>query len=260
MRPRIVNPDHRLHVVALTLFPDMFPGPLQYSIAGKSAGDGIWQLDAVNLRDYAADKHRTVDDTPFGGGPGMVIRADVIDAAITDVRKRPGFDAAPVIYFTPRGETFTQTMAKKMAGLKAMILLCGRYEGIDERVIEKHNMMEISIGDFVLSGGELPAITMLDAVIRLLPGAIGCSGSLAEESFENNLLEAPHYTRPADWQGRTIPEILLSGHHEKISDWRRQMAETITRNRRPDLWEKYKQVPSSEFLVPSTGKNKLGTR
>ncbi len=230
-----------LRIAALTLFPDMFPGPLSHSIAAKSAADGIWQLNAIDLRRFADDKHKTVDDTPFGGGAGMVLKPDVVDCAIDHVRNVMGFQDAPVIYFTPRGRVFDQTLAQNLATRSEMILLCGRYEGVDERVIEKHNMIEISLGDFVLSGGEIPALAMIDAVVRLLPGAIGSSDSLACESFEQGLLEAPHYTKPADWQGRKVPEILLSGHHQKIADWRRQMAQITTEKRRPDLWRRYQQ-------------------
>ncbi len=239
MRKSAIQTTPKLRVAVLTLFPDMFPGPLDHSIAAKARADNIWAIDVIDMRDFAQGKHRTVDDTPFGGGAGMVIRADVIDAAIQSVHARQGFENAPVIYFTPRGKTFCQKMAREFSTQGNMILLCGRYEGIDERVIEKHRMVEISMGDFILSGGEIPALTLLDAVIRLLPGTVGAPQSLVEESFETGLLEAPHYTKPAEWQGMPVPEILLSGHHQKIADWRKDMAKSMTQQRRPDLWEKY---------------------
>lgn len=245
MRERVLNPTHVLHVAVLTLFPEMFPGPLQHSLAGKAAEDKIWRLDVMNLRDFATDKHKTVDDTPFGGGPGMVMRADVIDAAIQNLRARAEYRDAPVVYFTPRGKTLDQSVAKKLAQRHSVIMLCGRYEGIDQRVIDQHNMVEISMGDFVLSGGELPALMTLDAVIRLLPGVLGASETLSEESFENNLLEYPHYTRPAEWNGIKVPDVLLSGHHQKITDWRKAQSESITRERRKDLWDRYQQVSAA---------------
>ncbi len=230
----------KLQVAVLSLFPEMFPGPLAHSIAAKAASDNIWAIESINLRDFATDKHRTVDDTPFGGGPGMVIKADVIDAAIESLRARDEYKTAKVIYFTPRGKKFDQAMAKDLSAQQNLILLCGRYEGIDQRAIDKHQMIEISMGDFILSGGELPAMMVLDAVIRLLPGTVGDAQSVLEESFESGLLEAPHYTKPADWQGMVVPDVLLSGHHQKIADWRKQMAESATRERRPDLWQQYK--------------------
>lgn len=219
----------------LTIFPDMFPGPLGQSLAGRALADGLWEMRTTGIRDFAADKHGTVDDSPFGGGPGMVMRADVLDAALESVSDAPG----PVLYLTPRGRTFDQGRAAALAEGPGVTVLCGRFEGIDERVIEARGFEEVSIGDFVLSGGELAALTMIDACVRLLPGVIGDENSLVEESFAQGLLEYPQYTRPAEWCGRAVPDVLLSGHHEKIRAWRLAQAERITRERRPDLWERY---------------------
>jgi tRNA (guanine37-N1)-methyltransferase len=210
----------------------MFPGPLGESLAGKAATDGLWSLRTVNIRDFAPDRHATVDDSPFGGGPGMVMRPDVVHAALESVKDTAG----PVIYLTPRGRLLDQAMVRRLAEGPGMTVLCGRYEGVDERVIEAHAAIEISLGDFVLSGGEPAAIALIDACVRLLPGVMGDEASLEEESFQSGLLEYPHYTRPAEWLGRRVPEVLLSGHHEKIRAWRREQAERVTRERRPDLW------------------------
>jgi len=218
----------------LTLFPEMFPGPLGCSLAGKALEDGLWALEAVNIRDFATDRHQTVDDTPFGGGAGMVMRPDVVDAALSGVAP-----VGPVLYLTPRGAPLTQARVRDFAAGPGVTLLCGRYEGIDERFLEKHAVSEVSLGDFVLSGGEVAAIAVIDACVRLLPGVLGAESSLDEESFEGGLLEYPHYTRPADWDGRPVPEVLLSGHHERIRDWRRAESERVTRERRPDLWQRY---------------------
>lgn len=219
-------------VRVLTIFPEMFPGPLGESLAGKAAADGLWSLRTVNIRDFAADRHATVDDSPFGGGPGMVMRPDVVHAALESVAGAPG----PVIYLTPRGRPLDQETVRGLARGAGITVLCGRYEGVDERVLEAHAVVEISLGDFVLSGGEPAAIALIDACVRLLPGVMGAEASLEEESFQAGLLEYPHYTRPAEWQGRRVPEVLLSGHHEKIRAWRREQAECVTRKRRPDLW------------------------
>ena len=224
----------------LTLYPEMFPGPLGCSLAGKALEGGIWALETVNVRDFARDKHATVDDAPFGGGPGMVMRPDVIDAALNAVQP-----AGPAIYLSPRGLTLDQARVKALASAPAVTLLCGRFEGIDERVLEAHRLEEISLGDFVLSGGEPAAIALIDACVRLLPGVVGAARSLAEESFEAGLLEYPHYTRPREWQGRAVPEPLLSGHHDRIREWRQDAAETITRERRPDLWARRRDRTSS---------------
>lgn len=218
----------------LTLFPEMFPGPLGLSLAGRALAAGLWSLDARNIRDHAAGRHRTVDDTPFGGGAGMVLRPDVIDAALAAVE-----DGRPLVCLTPRGLPLTQGRVRRYAEGPGVVLLCGRYEGIDQRVIEARGLEEVSIGDYVLSGGELGAMVLLDASVRLLPGVMGAAESAEEESFGAGLLEYPHYTRPAEWQGRRVPEVLLSGHHGAVAAWRRDEAERITSERRPDLWAAY---------------------
>ena len=221
----------------LTLFPEMFPGPLGLSLAGQGLEAGAWALETVDIRDFAADKHRTVDDAPFGGGPGMVMRPDVVSDAIDAAA---GADPSlALIYLTPRGRPLTQARVRELAQGPGMVLLCGRYEGLDERVLDAHGLDEISLGDFVLSGGEAAAIAVIDACVRLLPGVVGAPESLIDESFEKGLLEYPQYTRPQDWQGRTVPDVLVSGHHEKVKAWRRDQAEAITRERRPDLWSRY---------------------
>jgi tRNA (guanine37-N1)-methyltransferase len=221
----------------LTLFPEMFPGPLGVSLAGRALEAGIWRLEAVDIRSFATDRHRSVDDTPAGGGPGMVMRADVVAAAVDAVR--PAGDARPLIYLSPRGRPLTQQRVRELAAGPGVALLCGRFEGLDQRVIEARNMEEVSLGDFVLSGGEPAALALLDAVIRLLPGVMGKDASGEEESFESGLLEYPHYTRPQEFEGRGIPPVLTSGDHKKVKEWRRARAEETTRERRPDLWEKF---------------------
>lgn len=221
----------------LTLFPEMFPGPLAHSLAGKALTEGLWSLDAVNIRDFATDRHSTVDDTPFGGGPGMVMRADVIDAAIEDA----AIAGAPLVYLTPRGTPLSQEIAAELADGPGVTLICGRYEGVDQRVLDARDVTEISLGDFVLSGGEPAALALLDACVRLLPGVMGAEASLEEESFARGLLEYPHYTRPAEWCGRKVPDVLLSGHHRNIYAWRMEQAEMITQARRPDLWDRYQK-------------------
>jgi tRNA (guanine37-N1)-methyltransferase len=215
----------------LTLFPEMFPGPLGVSLAGKALKEGIWTLETVDIRTFARDKHATVDDAPFGGGPGRVMRPDIVDAALAAA----GSKTRP-IYLTPRGARLDQARVRALAAEPEITLLCGRFEGVDERVLEARGLEQLSLGDFVLSGGEPAAIALIDACVRLLPGVVGSGASLAEESFEGGLLEYPHYTRPEIWQGRRVPELLLSGHHERIRSWRREAAERITRERRPDLW------------------------
>ena len=215
----------------LTLFPEMFPGPLGASLAGRALGAGIWSLAAHDIRAHAPDRHRRVDDTPFGGGAGMVLRADVVDAAVAAVD-----DGRPCIYLTPRGRPLTQDRVRQIAAGQGVVLLCGRYEGVDERVIAARGLEEISVGDYVLSGGEPAALVLLDACIRLLPGVMGAAESAAEESFAGGLLEYPHYTRPAVWNGHDVPAVLLSGDHAAVAAWRMAEAERMTRERRPDLW------------------------
>jgi tRNA (guanine37-N1)-methyltransferase len=224
----------------LTIFPEMFPGPLGLSLAGKALAEGKWDIAIIDIRDFAADKHRTVDDTPAGGGAGMVMRPDIAAVAI-DAARAAMPEGAPTIYLSPRGTPFTQARARKLAAGPGAILLCGRFEGVDERVLEARNVEEISIGDYVLSGGELAAQVLIDACVRLLPGVAGNEGSLAEESFASGLLEYPHYTRPRDFEGRAIPDVLLSGDHAKIAKWRRAEAERTTQERRPDLLAKPKK-------------------
>ncbi len=219
----------------LTLFPEMFPGVLGESLAGKALEKGLWGLEVLDIRDFARDKHRSVDDTPFGGGAGMVMRPDVVDDALAAAADRPG----PVIYLSPRGRLLNQALVRELVAEPGAVLLCGRYEGVDQRVLEARQVREVSVGDYVLSGGEPAALVLLDALIRLLPGVMGNEVSPDEESFERGLLEYPHYTRPADWQGRAVPEVLTSGHHDKIRQWRQAQAEEITRARRPDLWADY---------------------
>ncbi len=226
----------------ITLFPEMFPGPLGVSLVGQALRDGLWSLDTVNIRDFGIDKHHSVDDTPFGGGPGMVMRADVIDSAIRAAKADA--EDLPVLVTSPRGRPLSQSRVRELAAGPGLCVVCGRFEGIDQRVIDEHDLEEISIGDFVLSGGEPAAIALLDACVRLLPGAIGKSESLDEESFEQGLLEYPHYTRPQAWNGRSVPDVLLSGHHEKIKAWRLAEAKAITEHRRPDLWDRYQRKNS----------------
>ena len=221
----------------LTIFPDMFPGPLGVSLVGQALSRGLWSCAPVDIRAYAEDKHASVDDVPFGGGPGMVMRPDVVGRAIDAARAGNG--DLPLVYMTPRGAPLSQERARRLAEGPGVIAVCGRFEGIDQRVMEAYPGEEISLGDFVLSGGELPVMAMIDACVRLLPGVIGAEASLEEESFETGLLEYPQYTRPRDWCGRSVPDVLLSGHHEKVRAWRLAQAEEITRQRRPDLWERY---------------------
>ncbi|WP_188445526.1 tRNA (guanosine(37)-N1)-methyltransferase TrmD [Sphingomonas psychrolutea] len=218
----------------LTLYPDMFPGPLGLSLAGRALVEGRWSLDARNIRDFATDKHSTVDGTPAGGGAGMVLRADILAAAIDSVPAD-----RPILAMTPRGAPLTQARVRALADGPGVTILCGRFEGFDERIFAAREIEEVSIGDYILSGGEMGALVLLDACIRLLPGVMGAASSGVDESFETGLLEYPHYTRPFEWEGRTIPEVLRSGDHARISAWRKSMAETETRLRRPDLWERH---------------------
>lgn len=232
---------------ALTLFPEMFPGPLGHSLAGRALERGDWSLEARDIRAHATDRHRTVDDTPFGGGAGMVMRPDIADAALAAVA-----DERPAIVLTPRGAPLTQRTVHRLADGPGVVLLCGRFEGIDQRVIEARGLQEVSVGDYVLSGGEPAAILLLDACVRLLPGVMGAAESAEQESFADGLLEYPHYTRPAEWQGRRVPDVLLSGHHAAVAAWRRAEAERITRERRPDLWAAHASAMQDRPVATST--------
>src|SRR6195256_2618484 len=218
----------------LTIFPEMLPGPLAHSLAGKALKAGIWQLETVDIRDFARDKHRSVDDAPFGGGPGMVMRPDVLDAAVVGAGR-----AGPLLLLSPRGRRLDQAQVLELAAMPGVSLICGRFEGVDQRLLEARAIEEVSLGDFVLSGGEPAAIALIDACVRLLPGVVGCAETLAEESFAEGLLEYPHYTRPQTWQGRAVPQVLVSGDHGRIRAWRRAEAERLTRERRPDLWQRH---------------------
>lgn len=224
----------------ITLFPEAFPGTLGLSLTGKALDFGLWQLETIDLRDFGQGKHRNVDDTPAGGGAGMVLRPDVVDAAFRHARIGTPVDRArwPVIYLSPRGAPFTQCTARRLAQAEGLTLLCGRFEGVDQRVLDHHEVEEISLGDFVLTGGEIAAQAILDATVRLIPGVLGNAASTEEESFSDGLLEHPQYTRPAVWEGQDIPAVLQSGNHAEIARWRRAKAEELTRARRPDLWEK----------------------
>jgi tRNA (guanine37-N1)-methyltransferase len=224
----------------ISLFPDAFPGTLGLSLTGKALDLGLWRLEAIDLRSFGIGKHRNVDDTPAGGGAGMVLRPDVVDAALREARKGTPVDRThwPVVYLSPRGKPFSQAIARRFAAAEGMTLLCGRFEGVDQRVLDHHEVEEVSLGDFVLTGGEIAAQAMLDATVRLRPGVLGNATSTEEESFSDGLLEHPHYTRPAVWEGMDIPAVLQSGNHAEIAKWRRSEAEALTRARRPDLWEK----------------------
>ena len=220
-----------------TLYPEFFPGPLGKGLYGKALAANIWELETVNIRNYATDKHKTVDDTTYGGGSGMLIKPDVLANSLDknlNSKER-------IIYLSPKGKLFNQKLAKELSKERSINLICGHFEGVDQRVIESRNIEEVSIGDFVLSGGESAAFVMLDSIIRLLPGVLGNETSAEEESFENGLLEYPQYTKPQIWEEKTVPDVLLSGDHAKIKDWRLSQSEAITRDRRPDLWQKYKK-------------------
>jgi tRNA (guanine37-N1)-methyltransferase len=227
----------------LTLFPNMFPGILGDAAAGRGIENGLWSLKTINIRDFATDQHGTVDDQPFGGGPGMVMRADILASAIDKVH--PKDTGEPIIYLSPRGRLLTQERVKRLSSGPGITIICGRFEGIDERILNARGIEEISVGDYILSGGEPAAQILLDSCVRLIPGIIGKTDSLIEESFENGLLEYPHYTRPRDFEGQNVPEVLLSGDHERIRYWRNQQSEIITQNRRTDLWDKYLKLSRS---------------
>ena len=221
----------------ITLYPEMFPGPLGHSLAGRGLAEGLWQLNTLQLRDFATDKHKSVDDTPAGGGPGMVLKVDVLAAAVDAARVH--LPHAPVLALSPRGAPLTQAWVRALAGGPGVTLLCGRFEGFDERIFAGRGVVPVSVGDYILSGGEIGALALLDACVRLIPGVMGAASSGTEESFETGLLEYPHYTRPTLWEGRAIPEVLRSGDHAKIAAWRHAMAAEETRLRRPDLWERH---------------------
>ena len=223
-----------MNITCLTLFPEMFPGFLGYYLAGKAMKENLFSLRAVNIRDYAVDAYKTVDDVPFGGSAGMLMKADVLDAAI-----KANYTSGPLIYMSPRGQTLTQKRVVELAHEENVTIICGRFEGIDERILQSWPIEEISIGDFVLSGGEPAALTMLDAVIRYIPHVLGNADSLAEESFANGLLEYPQYTRPQVWNGLSVPDVLVSGHHKNIENWRKEQSIQLTKERRPDLWKAY---------------------
>ena len=223
-----------MKVKILTIFPELFPGFLGTSLTGKALDDGKWSFEAINIRDYAFDKHGSVDDTPSGGGAGMIMRADVLGAAL-----QANYHTGRLINMSPRGTPLTQAKVHELAKEEELTIICSRFEGIDERVLEAYGAEDISIGDYILTGGEQAAMIMLDAIIRLLPGVLGNEESSSEESFEDGLLEYPQYTRPTEWQGHPIPDILLSGHHQKIAEWRHLQSEEVTKQRRPDLWKKY---------------------
>ena len=228
-----------------TLYPEIFPGPLNKGLYGRALKKKLWKLDIVNIRDFAADKHKTVDDTPFGGGSGMLLKADVLDKAISHIIEgSSSYDRKswPIVALSPRGKVFSQTEALHFSKCKGITVVCGRYEGIDERFLKFHNIPELSLGDFILSGGEIAAQVLIDSVVRLIPGVIGNYKSLEEESFVNYLLEYPQYTSPKEWKNLCIPEELLSGHHQKIKNWRLNKSEEITKKRRPDLWERHKSL------------------
>ncbi len=229
----------------LTLYPEMFPGPLGQSLSGRALADGLWRLEPVQIRAFATDRHRTVDDSPAGGGAGMVMKPDIVAAALDAAE--PGLSRAdwPAIYLSPRGRLLTQGRIGALAAGRGVTLLCGRFEGVDERVVAARGLEEVSIGDFVLTGGEIAAMALIDAAVRLIPRVLGNAESVVQESFSHGLLEFPHYTRPTDWEGRAIPEVLLSGHHGRIAAWRRSEAERLTRLRRPDLWRAY-QDPAGD--------------
>lgn len=229
------NAPHSWHATVLTLFPDAFPGVLNASIIGSAEKKGIWRLETVDIRKFSTNRHRTVDDTPAGGGPGMVLKPDIADAAIESVASK----GRPLIYLTPRGKPLTQKRVRQLSSGPGLIVFCGRFEGLDQRVIEARQMEEVSIGDFVLAGGEVAAQVMIEACVRLLPGVLGASESTEDESFETGLLEYPLYTKPRDWKDRAIPEVLLSGDHGKIAKWRHQKQIEITKAQRPDIWETY---------------------
>ena len=227
--------EHQFQATILTLFPEMFPGTLGHSLAGRALDNGVWSLITKQIREFATDKHKTVDDAPLGGGHGLILKPDVVSAALTDVAKAPGRR----LYMSPRGVPLSQELVRDLAQDEGVVIVCGRYEGLDQRVIDHHQLMEVSVGDYILSGGELAAQILLDAVIRLLPGVMGKEIGHLQESFETGLLEHDHYTQPRMWKEMSAPEILGSGHHQKIAAWRDNQAKELTKRRRPDLWQRF---------------------
>ena len=227
-----------LQAQVFTLYPEIFPGPLNKGLYGKAMAKKLWNLNIINIRDAATDKHKTVDDTPYGGGSGMLLKPDVLANSIDQNVKK----GDKIFYLSPKGKIFDQKLAQELSKEKSFSLICGHFEGVDERVLSTRNIVEISIGDFILSGGETAALVVLDSVLRLLPGVLGNEKSVSEETFENGLLEYPQYTKPQIWEEKSVPEVLLSGDHGKIKDWRLSQSEAITRDRRPDLWQKYKKI------------------
>ena len=243
LKPReLMTPSPELAGVwtvrVITLFPEAFPGVLGHSLTGKALKDGLWQLDTIDLRQFGIGKHRNVDDTPAGGGAGMVLRADVVGPALEHAQQS-AHGNWPAFYLSPRGKPMTQSLMKALAAADGVTLLCGRFEGVDERALDHYGVGEVSLGDFVMTGGEIAAQALIDATVRLLPGVLGNEASTDEESFSNGLLEHPQYTRPANWQGRSIPDVLMSGHHGRIADWRKARSAELTRARRPDLWDAF---------------------
>ena len=220
-----------------TLYPEVFPGPLSKGLYGKALSNNLWKLKVVNIRDAADDKHKTVDDTPYGGGSGMLLKADVLAKSLDENKNESG----RILYLSPKGKKFDQNLAKELASEKSLSLICGHFEGVDERILSTRNIEEISIGDYVLSGGESAAYVVIDSILRLLPGVLGNENSKLDETFENGLLEYPQYTKPQIWEEKAVPDVLLSGDHNKIKHWRLSQSEAITRDRRPDLWQKYKK-------------------
>ena len=246
-------------VKVITLFPEAFPGVLDRSLTGKALQEGLWQLQTIELRGFGLGKHKDVDHPPAGGGAGMVLKADVVGPALEDARRGTPMDPKqwPVIYMSPRGKQLTQSMVQSWSEAKGMTILCGRFEGVDERVLEEFNVEEISLGDFVLTGGEVAAQALIDATVRLIPNVLGNQESTKDESHSNGLLEHPQYTKPAKWNGREIPKVLLSGHHENVKEWRAEMSERITKERRPDLWEKYSKLNKHKIDETLTKRRKF---
>lgn len=256
VKPRSLMDDEEItgawSARVLTLFPEMFPGPLGHSLLGQGLAKGLWNLTPMDIRRYATDKHRSVDGPPAGGGPGMVMRADIATAAMDDAMRGAPQDRArwPLIYLSPRGKRFDQAMARRFAACEGITLFCGRFEGLDQRALDARDVEEVSLGDFVMTGGEIAAMALIDATVRLIPRVLGNASSIVEESFADGLLEAPQYTKPQLWDGREIPEVLLSGHHARVAEWRAAESERLTKERRPDLWRAH-LAKSDDFNSPA---------